>query len=172
MNQGYIECGKIVSTHGVRGQLRVQPWADSPEFLLDFKTLYLGKEHKPYFVKSASIHKSLVLIKFENIDTVEDAEMLRGTVVYVARSDIKLPEGRFLICDLIGCDVFDSATKRRYGKLRDVIAGAGANDVWVIKNDNGLEYLVPAIPEVIGEIDITAQKIHISPMKGIFDDEN
>ncbi len=171
MDQGYIECGKIVSTHGVRGQLRVQPWADSPDFLLDFKTIYLGKEHRAYKVKSASVHKSLVLYKLENIDTVEDAEALRGTVIYISREDIKLPEGRYLVCDLVGCEIFDDENDRLYGKLTEVIAGVGANDVWVV-SDGSNEYLLPAIDDVIVCVDINAKKIRISPMKGIFDDED
>lgn len=167
----YIETGKIVGTHGVRGMLRVQPWSDSGEFLSGFKCFYLdSKGEKKVEVKSAKPHGNVVLMALRGIDTIEDAERLRSAIIYIDRDDVKLPEGRYFISDLIGCTVSDADTEMLLGEITDVSA-TGANDVWHITK-NGKEYLVPAIDDVIVSVDIENGRIVIRPIKGIFDNED
>lgn len=171
MLKKYLETGKIVGTHGVKGTVRVQAWSDSGAFLTKFKCFYLDKNGEASLkCKSVTPHGNVVLISFEGIDSIEKAESLRGKVLYLDRNDIDLPEGRYFIDDLIGCRVTDADSKKTLGTLTDVSA-TGANDVWHI-TDNGKEYLVPAIEDVIVSVDTNGGEIVLRPLKGIFDDEN
>ncbi len=170
MKKRFLEAGKIVGTHGIRGMVRIQPWSDSPEFLSDFETLYLDKDGvSAVRVGSVKPHGNVSLAKFEGVETIEQAEALRGKTVYISREDVELPDGRYFISDIIGSEVFD-ISGARLGQLCDV-SETGANDVWHIKND-GKEYLVPAIDEVIVSVDVDEERIVLNPMKGIFDDED
>ena len=171
MKEKYIETGKIVGTHGIRGEMRVQPWCDTPEFLTKFKTLYLDKNgENSVKITSSRAHKNIVLMKISGIDTIEKAETLRGKVLYLDREDTNLPKGVFFQCDLIGCEVFDADSNEKLGEISDV-SQTGANDVWHIKKD-GKEYLIPSIPDVVINVDIDENKVVIRPLKGIFDDED
>jgi 16S rRNA processing protein RimM len=170
MRKKYLECGKIVSTHGVRGELRVQPWCDSPEYLLDFKTLYLKNGDSAVTVESARVSKNIVLMKLAGVDTLDDAVSLRGRVLFMDRADAPDTGGEF-VQDLLGLDVLDADTGRLWGKLVDVLP-TGANDVYVLRDDSGKERLVPVIPDVIVETDIDAGFIRIRPLKGLFDNED
>lgn len=170
MKERYIETGKIVGTHGIKGEIRVQAWCDSPEFLTNFKTLYLDKSGNAVKVKSSRVHKNVVLMKLHQIDTIEQAEAMRGKILYLDRADIQLDEGVYLQCDLIGCEVYDVDTGVLLGKITDV-SQTGANDVWHITKDNK-EYLIPSIPDVVISVNIDENKVEIRPLKGIFDDED
>lgn len=172
MKKQFIETGKITGTHGIRGEVRVQPWSDSPEFLAEFDVLYLDREGKISLkIKSARAHKNMVLMKIDGVDTVEAAEAFRNKVIYLNRDDVELPEGSHFIDDLVGCEVYDTAGGELLGKLCDV-SETGANDVWHIKAENGREYLIPAIKEVVESVDVDGGIIKITPLKGIFDDED
>lgn len=171
MKQKYIETGKIVGTHGVKGMIRVQPWADDGEFLTAFKCFYLDKNGtKKLEATAVKPHGNVVLMAIKGVNSIEDAEKLRGAVIFIDRDDISLPEGRFFITDLIGCAVTDADSGEALGEITDV-SETGANDVWHITR-NGKEYLVPAIDEVIISVDTDAQTAVIRPIKGIFDDED
>ena len=167
----YLEVGQIVGTHGIAGEMRVQPWCDSPDFLTKFKTLYTDKNgENAVKVKSSRVHKNIVLIKLPGITTIEQAERMRGKVLYISRKDANIADGEWFIQELIGCTVFDADTGRDYGVLSDV-SKTGANDVWHIKKD-GKEYLLPAINDIIANVDVANEKVEIhSIIKGIFDDE-
>ncbi len=167
----YLEAGKIVGTHGVKGTLRAQAWCDSGEFLKQFKYLFLDNNgQEKMAVSSVQPHGNIVLITLKGIDSIEKAETLRNKVFYINRKDVKLPEGRYFIDDLINCTVTDADTQKTLGILTEV-SSTGANDIWHI-TDNGKEYLVPAIDEVIVSVDIENETIVIRPLKGIFDDED
>lgn len=171
MIKQYLETGKIVGTHGIRGMVRVKPWSDSGEFLNNFKRFFLSPDGENE-LKAVKIqpHGGVVLIAFKGIDTVEQAESLRGKTVYICRDDITLPDGRYFIDDLIGCEVFDADSGEKYGVISEV-SQTGANDVWHIKSGDK-EYLLPAIDEVIVTVDPENEILEIRPMKGIFDDED
>ena len=162
----YLEAGQIVGTHGVRGELRVQPWCDSPAQLAALAVLYL--EGKPVDVSSRP-HKNLVLMKMAGVDTVEAAAALRGKVLFLNRDDVDL-DGRHFIQDLIGLQVVDADDGTVYGELTDVSA-TGANDVYHVLAA-GREVLIPAIPDVVREIDVDGGAVRIRPLKGLFDDED
>ena len=168
MRKKYLECGKIVSTHGVRGELKVTPWCDSPEFLCDFETLYLDANgERAIQVVSARSHKGMALILIEGINSINEAASLRGKILYINRDDAP-DDGKPFLQDLLGLIVRDADTDEIYGKLADIIQ-TGANDVYVVRDDSGRERLVPVIPQVIIKTDIDGGEISIRPLEGLFD---
>lgn len=169
MIKEYLELGQIVGTHGVRGELRFNPWANSPAFAAGFKQLYTDPQGKNCVKVVSRPHGNVVLMKMEGVETVEKAAALRDKILYIKRSDADLPEGTWFIQELIGCHVYDADNGQEYGVLSDV-SETGANDVWHIRDAQGREYLLPAIKQVIVETDVAADRILIRPMKGIFED--
>jgi 16S rRNA processing protein RimM len=170
MKKQYLETGKIVGTHGIKGMTRVQVWADDNEFLGQFKFVYTDENGNGKLeISRVQPHGTVALVAFKGVNTIEQAEKLRGTVIYINRKDAKLPEGRYFITDLLGCEVFDADTNELLGKITDV-SETGANDVWHITKDDK-EYLVPAIADVIVTVDTENEKAVIRPMKGIFDED-
>ncbi len=170
MLRQFLETGQIVSTHGVKGEVRFNPWCDSPEFMKRFKTLYFDAEGKKAVnVVSCRPHGNIVILKLEGIDTVEEAQKLRNKTLYMNRKDAKLPKGDWFIQDLIGCTVYDTDNSDIiYGELTDV-AQTGANDIWYIEK-NGKEYIIPAIKDVVINVDVEDSAVFIRPLRGIFDE--
>lgn len=164
----FLETGKITGTHGLKGEVRVQPWADSPEFLADFEELYLDNGNKKLEITSARVHKNMLIMKIRGVDTIEEADKLRNKVLYMNRDDVELEEGAYFIQDLIGLDVIDDETGERLGRLDDV-SETGANDVYHVKTDDGREFLIPVIPDVVREISPEQDFVRIFKMKGLFD---
>lgn len=171
MLKEYLEVGKIVSTHGLRGELRVEPWCDSGDFLCEFKKLYFDKGNEELKVKSSKVHKNIVILKLVGIDSIEQAEKLRGKIIYINRKNANLSEGEYFIQDIIGLKVYDKNTNKYYGKITEVLK-TGANDVYQITDENNKNYLIPVIKDVVCDIDINNDKVTICPLEGIFDDEN
>lgn len=171
MIKNYLELGQIVSTHGVKGEVRFDPWCDSPEFVKKFKTLYFDSlGEKSVKVISARPHGNIVILMLEGVTTVDEARALRGTVLYMKRIDARLPKGTWFIQELIGCSVVDADTGKVYGEITDVTS-TGANDVYSIKTPSG-EVLFPAVKEFIESTDVESGIVKIRPIKGIFSDED
>lgn len=170
MLKQFLEIGQIVSTHGIRGELRVNPWCDTPEFMKRFKTLYFDSNgEKAVKVVSCRPHGNIVILKLEGIDTVEEAQKMRNKTLFMNRKDAKLSKGDWFIQDLVGCTVYDTDNNDIiYGDLTEV-AQTGANDIWYIEK-NGKEYIIPAIKDVVIKVDVENSAIYIRPLKGIFDD--
>ncbi len=165
----FLEAGQIVGTHGIRGEVRVQPWCDGPAVLSPLKYLYFNEGEQKRKV-TCRPHKNIALVKISGIDTVEQAEALRGQVLYLDRQDVKLEKGRYFICDLMGLTVVDDDTDAVYGTCTDV-SETGANNVYHMKTPDGKEILIPAIPDVVRRVDIDGGQIRIFAMAGLFDDE-
>ena len=162
MKQQYLQTGKIVSTHGVRGEVKLLPWADGPEFLLQFHTLYL--DGQPYAVEQSRVQKTCVLVKLVGIDTVEQAQTLRDKVVSIDRADAKLPAGSVFIADLLGLPVYDG--ERLIGKLAEVYP-TPANDVYVVRGEDGEEHLIPSVPDFILERNVDEGFIRVRLIEGM-----
>ena len=167
MKKRFLECGKIVSTHGLRGEVKVLPWCDGPEALLPIKTFYLDKGATPKKAEKCRVQKNMVLLKLEGVDTPEAAQALRGRVLWLDREEEALEEGQYYIQDLIGLTVEDADTGEVYGTLRDV-SETGANDVYHVAFPDGRVQLVPAIPQVVERIDIDGGRMLIRPLEGLF----
>lgn len=167
MLKKYLEICKITSVVGLRGEVKVQPWCDDPQLLCELETLY-RKSGDPVTVEHGRVQKNMAVLKLEGVDTPDQAQAMRGVVLYMDRDDVELPEGSWFVSDLIGLDVRDSKSGESYGILSDVTE-TGANDVYHIKAPDGKLLLVPAIPDVIDSIDLAAGTMHITPLKGLFD---
>lgn len=163
----FLEIGEVVSTHGVVGEMRVQPWCDSPDVLTGLKTLYGDPEGKESLKVRCRPHKRIALVKVQGVDTVQDANLWRGRVLYASRRDLPLPKGRYFICDLIGLAVKDAATGEQYGEIVNV-TNAGASDIYHMMM-NGKEILIPAIPDIVVAVDVDGGEMLIRPMEGLFE---
>ncbi len=172
MIKNYLELGQIVSTHGIKGEMRFNPWCDKPEFVKKFKTLYFDKNgEKSIKVISARPHGNMVILMLQDIDTVEKAQALKNTVLYMKRADAHLPKGTWFVQELFDCTVVDDNNGKVLGTIVDV-SETGANDVWHIKTPKGNEVLIPAIKQVIVNVDVEKGEILINPIKGLFEDED
>ena len=167
MKKRFLECGKIVSTHGLRGEVKVQPWCDGPEALLPISTFYLDGGKTPMKAEKCRTQKNMVLLKLAGVDTPEAAQALRGRVLWLDREEDTLADGQYYIQDLIGLSVEDADTGETYGRLCDVTE-TGANDVYHVAFPDGSVQLVPAIPQVIAAIDVDDGKMLIRPLEGLF----
>ena len=168
MKQQFLEAGRLLRTHGVRGELCLEPWADSPGFLADIRTLYFDREgQRPVEVLAAREHKGRLLVRLRGVDTVEQGDVLRGKILYLNRDAVQLEEGRFFLQDLLGCSVVDGATGQVYGVLEEVLS-TPANDVYRVKNGER-EFLFPAVKHMIKRTDVEAGVVEVLPIPGIFD---
>jgi 16S rRNA processing protein RimM len=164
-------CAKIVNTHGVTGEVKAIIYADGPSFFDNIGEFSLQNGRKLHPVSIRPHKKNMLIIRFDEVKTVEDALKIKGDDLYVDRAEAdELPEGRYYIVDILGLlAVTDEGVE--IGKVTDVIQ-TGRNDVYVIKNAKGREYLVPVIDEVVKDIDIAGSRIVIKPLEGLFDDED
>ncbi len=167
MKKEFLEAGKIVTAHGIRGEVKVMPYTDTPELLCEFDRLFIGKNRDEIGVERSRVFKSTVIMKLEGIDTPEAAEKLRNKLLYMHRDDLELDEDTYFIQDLIGLEVRDADSGEVYGKIDDVMQ-TGANDVYVIKGTER-EYLVPAIADVVVSTDVDGGVMTIRPLEGLFD---
>ena len=116
-------------------------------------------------------HKNVAIAKLEGVDTVEMAQSLKNTVLFIKREDAHLPDGEWFISELLGCKVIDNENNEIcYGEITDV-AETGANDVWYVKTPSGEEVLIPAIPDVIVKCDVANEKIYINALRGLFNED-
>ncbi len=167
----YLEIGKIVSSHGLRGEFKVDLWCDGIVFAAQFKTLYLGAQHEVLKIKSCRGTGVQAIVKAEGYDHIDTAKTLVGKILFFARKDAVLPDGSFFQDDLIGLSVVDESTGEIYGKISQVYC-TGANDAYAVRDKNGAEKLFPAIPQVVKAVNLEAGTVMISPIPGIFDDGN
>lgn len=164
--EGLLEVGQIVNSYGIRGFLKVVPWVDKKEQFESFKTLYIQSQNTTQTIEIQEVKysKDLVLLKVVGIETVEDALKLKNEILLAKREDIALEEGAHFIVDLIGLDVVTEEGES-LGTLTDVLQ-PGANDVYVVKKEDK-EILLPAIPDVVKNIDIKAGKITVHLLNGL-----
>ncbi len=166
----YLEIGKIVAVQGLKGEVRAEPWCDSPEFLCEFDTLYFDKGKTPLEVERSRPQKNIVIMKIKGTDTVEQAQLLRNKILYMDRDDVELEEGAYFVQDLIGLTVIDNDSGRDYGKICEV-SFTGANDVYHIKDKDGTVRLIPAIPDVVKSTDTEGGIMKIHVLEGLFDED-
>ena len=165
MPEQYLEVGKVTSTHGVMGEVRVQPWADSPEFLCQFKTLYVDQAHWPIKVERARVHKNMVILKLEGVTDVPSALSMRNAILYIDRKDAALPEGSFFLADLMGLEVRDAQSGKVLGKIADIM-NLPANNVYVVRGGER-ELLIPAVPQFIAETNVEGGYLRVNMMEGL-----
>jgi len=161
-----IDVGQIVNTHGLKGEVKVNPRTDYPEVFEAFDKLYT-QDGKEYAVKGVRYQKNCVLLKLSGIDDVDVAERMKNTVLYAKRELFEdLPEDTYLVADIIGLTVKDAATE--YGKVTDVL-NTGSNDVYEVKPAMGKNIYIPALKDVVKEINIRQGYILVEMPKGLLD---
>ncbi|MDO4990218.1 MAG: ribosome maturation factor RimM [Eubacteriales bacterium] len=157
-----IEAGRIVNTHGVQGEVKIEVWLDSPQFLKSFKRLYLGAEQELRVV-SARVHKGFVIAHLDGVDDVNAAMTLKNKTVFIRREDAKLPKGAFFLQDILGARVVDE-DGREIGVLEDVLETPASN-IYVVKGES--EHLIPAVPEFIKKTDADAGVVTVHLIGGM-----
>ena len=163
MKHRYLEAGKIVNTHGNAGEVKIMPWADDPDFLLNFKTLYL--DGKPIHIRSARVHKNAVLMKLDGVDDINEAMRLKNKVVSIDREDATLEEGSFFLADLYGLEVRDADSGEVLGTISDVLTPP-ANNVYIVKGTKR-EYMIPAVSEFIVETNVDEGYLLVHLIEGM-----
>ena len=165
-----LRVGVIANTHGIRGEVKVFPTTDEKERFKDLKKVILdmGKEQKVLEIQSVRFFKNLVILKFKGIDNINDIEMYKGKDLLVTREDaVPLEEGEYFIAELLDLDVY-SDEEEKIGVLYDVMQ-TGANDVYVVKTEEGKEILLPAIDECILDINLEESRMTVHIMEGLLD---
>lgn len=168
MRKELLEAGKIVNTHGVSGEIKVQSWCDSPEVLAGFETLYRA-DGAPVTVEHAYVHKNCVILRLQDVSTMEQAEALRGQVLYLKRSEVDLPENLVFIQDILGFTVYDERLEREIGQVRDVLTSNPAHQLYEILSPDGKIYYVPAVKPFLKEVDLAAERIRIASIEGLLE---
>lgn len=162
MRKQFLEAGKIINTHGVRGDVKIDPWTDSPEFLCKIKTFYINDN--PVKVLSSRVHNGFVIAKLDCCESIDDAIKLKNKVFFIDRNDVKLKKGAFFLQDIIGLDAVDFENGEKLGTLADVLE-LPAGNVYVIKGDR--EILVPANDEFVKEVNIDGGYIKFRLIEGM-----
>ena len=162
MKTRFLEAGKIVNTHGTRGEVRILPWADSPDFLAGFRYLYI--DGAPMEVMSARVHKSFVIAALSGVSDIDGAIRLKNKTVFIDRDDVLLEEGRYYVTDLVGLRAIDADTGQGLGVVADVLS-LPANNVYVVKGER--EILVAAVPDFIVETNIDEGYIKLRLIEGM-----
>mgnify|MGYP000028822511 CR=1 FL=1 len=168
--QNYLPACKIVSTHGVRGEMKALPLCDGAAFLAKFKRLFASADGAGETrVLGVRAQGNVILLRLDGVTDMDAARAQVGRTYYLAKADAKLPRGRYFIDDLLGCDVVDADTDRIYGQLTNVDRPA-AQDIYTVTDGAGEEHMLPAVPEFVKKIDIDARKIFVTPIEGMFTD--
>lgn len=162
MKKRFLEAGQIVNTHGIRGEVKIVPWADSAEFLTRFKKFYI--DGSPVSVTRSYVHKGSLIASLDGIDNVDSAVLFKNKTVCIDRAEAKLDEGRYFIQDIIGADVIDDDSGETVGKVKDVI-GMPAHSLYVI--DCGGEVLIPDVPDFIKQVDPDEGLVRIHFIEGM-----
>ncbi len=172
----YLDCAEIVGTHGVQGGMRLQCRADSPHTLTKMKRMFLAipggwRELK---VTRASVQKSMVLIWFQGIDTLEAAIPYKGKVLFAHRDDFHLPAGQHFIADMLGLPVLDAESGEIFGMLTDINT-AGVQELYTVQKPDGGTFLIPAVPAFIKKVSVDAETdgcapgIYVSLIEGMME---
>ena len=168
--QNYLPACKIVSTHGVRGEMKALPLCDGAAFLAKFKRLFTSADGAGETrVLGVRAQGNVILLRLDGVTDMDAARAQVGRTYYLAKADAKLPRGRYFIDALLGCNVVDADTDRVYGQLTNVDRPA-AQDIYTVTDGAGEEHMLPAVPEFVKKIDIDARKIFVTPIEGMFTD--
>lgn len=164
----YIECGRVINTHGCHGGLKLESWCNSPEELAALKRVFFkkGANYTESKVVRASVYKQFAVAVFDNVNSMDEALSLKGATVYALREDFELEDGEYFIADLTGLNVIDAKDGKVYGKLSEVV-NRGASDIYVVDTPNG-ERMIPVVPEFIERVDLEAG-IFVTPIEGMLD---
>ena len=165
----YIEIGQIVNTQGLKGEVKVMPFTDAINRFDNLKKIYIEINSSKQLLEIEKVRyvKNMVILKFKGKDKIEDIEKYKGRYIFIDETDkLDLPEDTFYISDLIGLVVVDNSNNDLLGKIIDVFS-TGSNDVYVVKSDDGKEILLPAIKQVINNIDLNNKQVIVNLIEGL-----
>ena len=157
----YLEAGRIVNTHGLHGEVKIEPWADGPSFFRQIKTLYIDDD--PVRLLSCRAQGAFVLARLEGVADINAAMRLKNKIISIDRGEVSLPEGSFFLADLIGLSVV-SDTGTPLGRLTEVLERP-ANNVYVVRGER--EILIPAVPEFVVDTDIENGVMTVHLIEGL-----
>ncbi len=169
MLKEYLEAGKIINKRGLGGELKIESYCDSPEAFCAFTRVFLSpKGEDERKILSAKLYNEYAYIKLSGVTTAEEADKLRGHLVYIHRDDMDIDEDSVFIDDILELTVYDADTGVKYGVLKEVF-NRGASDIYRVVSPFGKEYLIPAVDDFIDRIDVETG-IYIRPIPGLIDD--
>lgn len=160
-----MSVGFLRRPHGLKGEIIMDLHTDFPERMQKGRKVYLGEDHKPMTLTNVRPHQRGLLVKFDDIDTPEDAGLYRNQWVYVQTKDVPLPEGQRYKHELLGLKVVDEEDNP-LGELVEILE-TGANDVYIVRDDSGREILLPNIPSVILDLDVGARTMRVHLLEGL-----
>lgn len=169
----FIECGKIINTHGCRGEVKAEPWMDSPRDMIDLGRVFIGEgeEKREMKITRGSVMQGrFLLLGLEGVNDMDAADALRNTVLYAAREDFHLAEGQYFLTDALGLPVLDGREGREgvtLGVVEDILPGAAAQ-IFSVRTPDGAEVLVPAVPAFVTDV-IPGELVRMTPIDGMFE---
>jgi 16S rRNA processing protein RimM len=164
-----VAIGRITGAFGLHGEVKVVPLTDFPERFAQTPTIYAGDAHIPYVVAGARHQKGQILLQLAGIDTIEQAERLRGKTVWIPEREITpLPPDQFYLHDVVGLRV-ERQDGMPLGEVVDFISGAG-NDLFVVRTPGGREVLLPAVKAFVKAVDLAGRVVRVEPIPGLFDE--
>lgn len=170
MEKEYLKIGKITSTHGIKGEVKIYVYSGDLENFLSYENLYVGEKKNLFSIEKARVQKNLCITKLQGVNSANDAEAFKNKEIFVEKGDLKeLDEDEYLVSDMIGMEII-ADDGRIIGKLKDVL-GYSANDVLQVLNDEEQEILIPNVKSIVKEIKMDENKIIITPIKGLIPDD-
>ena len=172
----FIECGKIINTHGCHGDVKAEPWTDTPRDLIDLGRVFFGEGEDKQEVKilrGSVMQGRFLMLTLEGVENMDAADALRGQVLYAAREDFHLAEGQYFLSDAIGLPVLDAREGREgvtLGVVEDIMPNA-ASHIYTVRTPDGGEVLVPAIPVFVAEV-IPGECVRMTPIDGMFENQD
>ena len=157
----YVEAGRIVNTHGVTGEVKIEVWLDSPAFFKTFKRLFINGAEKR--ILSAREHKQFIIARLEGVEDINAAMALKGKTVEILRADARMKDGEFFVQDILGFTVVDE-DGHTVGKLVDAFE-TPASMLYVVRGES--EHLIPAVREFILGIDAESEQIRVHLIEGM-----
>lgn len=173
MSETLLTVGKLVNTHGIRGEIKVLSRTDFPEvrFAPGSQLLIMpedGKERLEVTVESSREHKGMYIVKLKGYHDINQVEKYKGSLIKVTSEDrVELPDNEYYFHDIIGCEVFsDNPDDGKLGVITEILT-PGANDVWVVKRPKGQDLLIPVIDDVVLDVDVPGKKVKVHVMEGL-----
>lgn len=169
----YYDVARILTTHGLNGEVKVSVITDFPEdrFAIGMHLAIKGETSQVLTVAKSRPFKQFWLVQFAEITDIDQAEKLKGKILVVSEADRgELPEGVYYYRDIFDCDVIDEESGKRLGKITD-IESPGANDIWLVHEDNGKEYWIPNIASVVKKVDVANKKVYVELLEGLRDED-
>lgn len=165
----YIQVGKIINTHGIKGEIKIYPLTDDIHRFDDLKTSYIGDDKIQVEIEGVKYHQNIVILKLKEFNDIDEILPYKGESIYIDALDkVVLPENHFFLFDLIGCTVF-TKDEEKIGIISQVIQSS-SNDIYIVRDDDkNKEYMIPAVKKFVISVDIENKQMIIDPIEGMIE---